>query len=112
MIRIVGVTACAAGIAHTYIAKEKIIKAAEKAGDIIHIETQGTIGTEDKLTAEEIKDANIVLLAIDVKISGRERFHGKRVVEVPTDTAIKAPNKLIGQLQKIVDKDKARKKQA
>lgn len=112
MMKIVGVTACAAGIAHTYIAKEKIIKAAERAGDTIHIETQGTIGTEDKLTPEQIQNADIVLLAIDVKISGRERFSGKRVVEVPTDTAIKAPNKLIEQLQQIVDKDKTHKKQA
>lgn len=43
---IVGVAACTAGIAHTYIAKEKLINAAEKAGHKIHVETQGVIGTE------------------------------------------------------------------
>ncbi|WKF85242.1 PTS fructose transporter subunit IIB [Lacticaseibacillus pantheris] len=96
--KIVGVAACTSGIAHTYIAREKIMKAAQKMGYDIHMETQGTIGTENELTAEQIKDADFVLLAIDIKIGGRERFKGKRVVEVPTNTAIKAPTKLIEQV--------------
>lgn len=100
--KIVGISACAAGIAHTYIAKEKIISAAEKHGDTIHVETQGTIGTEDPLTAQEIADADIVLLTVDVKISGRERFANKKVVEVPTDAAIKSPNKLIDKLHELI----------
>lgn len=104
MIKIVGISACAAGIAHTYIAKEKLINAATKAGDSIHVETQGTIGTEDELTLEEIAEADIVLLAVDVKISGRERFKDKKIVEVPTDTAIKSPNKLIDKLHELLNK--------
>ena len=75
--KIVGISACAAGIAHTYIAKEKILQAAKDVGDTAYIETQGTIGTEDSLTPEQISQADIVLLAIDVKVSGRERFAGK-----------------------------------
>jgi PTS system fructose-specific IIB component len=59
------------------------------------METQGTIGTEDELTPEQIAEADFVLLAIDIKIGGRDRFEGKKVVEVPTNTAIKAPTKLI-----------------
>ena len=54
--KIVSVCACTSGIAHTYIAKEKLIRAAESMGHTIKVETQGTIGTEDELTAEEIKD--------------------------------------------------------
>ncbi|MGQ2375396.1 PTS fructose transporter subunit IIB [Companilactobacillus zhachilii] len=100
--KIVGISACAAGIAHTYIAKEKIMNAAQKAGDIIHMETQGTIGTEDSLDPNDIKEADIVLLTVDVKVSGRERFADKKVVEVPTDTAIKSPNKLIEKLHELV----------
>lgn len=53
--KIVAVAACTSGIAHTYIAKEKLIRAAESLGHTIHVETQGTIGTEDELTPEEIK---------------------------------------------------------
>jgi len=93
--KIVGIAACTSGIAHTYIAREKVMKAAEDLGYEIHMETQGTIGTENKLTPEQIKEADFVLLTIDIKIGGRERFKGKKVVEVPTNTAIKAPKKLL-----------------
>lgn len=65
------------------------------------METQGTIGTEDELTATDIKEADFVLLAVDIKVNGKERFTGKKVVEVPTNTAIKAPTKL---LKTIVEK--------
>lgn len=101
--KIVGVTACAAGIAHTYIAKEKLVKAAEKAGHEIHVETQGIIGTQDALKEEDIKNADIVILASDIKVSGKERFEGKKIVEVSTDLVIKSPNNLIKKLESIVD---------
>ena len=95
---IVGVAACTAGIAHTYIAKEKLINAAEKAGHKIHVETQGVIGTEDALTEEEIAQADVVILAIDVK----ERFKGKKTVEVPTEMVVHSPNALIAKIEEIV----------
>lgn len=98
MMKIVGIAACTSGIAHTYIAKEKIIQAAKSLGHEIHIETQGTIGTEDELTQQEIQEADFVLLAVDIKISGKERFKGKKVYEVPTNVVIKAPKKLIETL--------------
>lgn len=98
---IVGVAACTAGIAHTYIAKEKLINAAEKAGHKIHVETQGVIGTEDPLT-EEIAQADVVILAIDVAISGKERFKGKKTVEVPTEMVVHSPNALIAKIEEIV----------
>lgn len=96
--KFVGISACAVGIAHTYMAKEKLEQAARKLGDDIHIETQGTIGTENELTPEQIQAADAVILSVDVKIAGRERFEGKRIVQCPTDTAIKSP---VGLLQKI-----------
>ena len=66
--KIVGVAACTVGIAHTYIAQEKLENAAKKkAGYEMHIETQGTIGIENELTPEQIKEADFVILAIDVK---------------------------------------------
>lgn len=102
--KIVGVAACTVGIAHTYIAQEKLENAAKKAGYEMHIETQGTIGIENELTPEQIKEADLVILAIDVKISGRERFEGKRIIQVPTEIAVKSPNKLIEKAQEIIEK--------
>ena len=61
--KIVGVTACTAGIAHTYIVAEKIQKAAEAAGHECKIETQGTIGADNVLTEQEIADADVVIIA-------------------------------------------------
>ena len=100
--KIVGVAACTVGIAHTYIAQEKLENAAKKAGHEMHVETQGTIGIENELTPEQIKEADLVILAVDVKISGRERFEGKRIIQVPTEIAVKSPNKLIEKAQEVL----------
>ena len=87
--KIVGVAACTAGIAHTYMAREKLIKGAKARGHECVVETQGTIGTEHKLTSEQIAEADVVILAVDVKISGEERFKGKPVIRVGTAAVIK-----------------------
>lgn len=100
--KIVAVAACTVGIAHTYIAQEKLENAAKKAGHEIHVETQGTIGIENELTPEQVKEADIVILAVDVKISGRERFDGKKVIQVPTEIAVKSPNKLIEKAAEVI----------
>lgn len=100
--KIVGVAACTVGIAHTYIAQEKLENAAKKAGHEIHVETQGTIGIENELSSEQISQADIVILAVDVKISGHERFEGKRIVQVPTEVAVKSPSKLIKKVEEVV----------
>ena len=92
--KIVAVAACTSGIAHTYIAKEKLIRAAEALGHTIHVETQGTIGTEDALTEQEIKDADVVI----------ERFEGKRTVKVPTSLVVKAPKQIIQKIESELQK--------
>lgn len=97
--KIVGIAACTSGIAHTYIAKEKLVAAAKELGHEAFIETQGTIGTEDELTAQQIKEADVVIIAADIKVSGKERFQGKRIVEVPTHIAIKSPKALINKIE-------------
>ena len=101
---IIGVAACTVGIAHTYIAQEKLENAAKKAGHEMHIETQGSIGIENELTPYQIIEADLLILAIDVKISGRERFEGKRIIQVPSEIAVKSPNKLIEKAQEIIEK--------
>lgn len=103
---IVGIAACTAGIAHTYIAREKLVTAAEKAGHTIHVETQGTVGLQDEIPKEMIAEADVVVIAADVKVSGRERFEGKTIIEIPTNIVIKSPNKFIEQVENIVRKEK------
>ncbi|MCI5969605.1 MAG: PTS fructose transporter subunit IIB [Clostridia bacterium] len=102
--KIVGIAACTSGIAHTYIAKEKLEEAAKSLGHTAHIETQGTIGTEDELTLDEIKEADVVIIAADIKVSGKERFKGKKVVEIPTHIAIKSPKSLINKISEEIVK--------
>ena len=102
--KIVGVAACTSGIAHTYIAKQKLEKAAKALGHEVHIETQGTIGTEDELSKEEIKQADVVIIAADIKIGGKERFEGKKVIEIPTNKVIKAPKGLITKIEEELSK--------
>lgn len=100
--KIVGIAACTSGIAHTYIAKEKLIKAGEKLGHEVRIETQGTIGTEDQLTAKEIKEADVVIIAADIKVGGKNRFQDKKVIEIPTSTVIKAPTAVIQRIEELL----------
>ena len=97
---IVCVSACTAGIAHTYIAREKLMKGAKALGHNVKDETQGTIGTENELTTEDIAAADVVILAVDVKIKGEERFKNKRIVRVKTEVVIKSPIQFIEKVEK------------
>ena len=76
---IVAITACAAGIAHTYMAAESLEQAGKKRGDSVRVETQGSIGAENVLSEQEIKQADVVIVAADIDIDCA-RFAGKRVI--------------------------------
>lgn len=66
--KIVGITSCAAGIAHTYMAAESLVDAGEELGVEAKIETQGSMGAENVLTKEEINKADVIIIASDVTI--------------------------------------------
>lgn len=87
--KIVAVTACPTGIAHTYMAAEKLERAAKKLGHAIKVETQGSMGIENALTAADVAAADVVLLAAGIAVRDRGRFEGKSVVEVTVQEAIK-----------------------
>ena len=87
MSKIVGVTSCPTGIAHTFMAAEGVQRGAEALGHTAKVETQGSVGAENKLTAEEIKAADIVIIAADMKVD-LSRFVGKRVYQTSTNAAI------------------------
>ena len=96
--KIVGVTKCPTGIAHTYMAAEKIEQAAKKLGYEVKVETQGSQGTEHELTAKDIEEADYVLIAADVAIDKRSRFNGKMVHEMEIKGVIKDADKVIADL--------------
>ena len=97
--KIVGITSCTCGIAHTYMAREKLLETGKKLGWSVKIETQGSGGIEFALTDQDIQEADCVLLATDVAVSGTERFKGKPVVKVPVSTAIKSPEHLLKKIE-------------
>jgi PTS system fructose-specific IIC component len=87
MKKLVGVAACPAGIAHTYIAAETLIKYGKQHGYEVKIETNGAGGTENRLTPEDIAEAEAVVLAADTMVE-MERFRGKPVLIVSSGDAI------------------------
>jgi fructose-specific phosphotransferase system IIB component len=97
--RIVAVTACPTGIAHTYMAAEQLEKTAKLLGHQIKVETQGAMGIENELRDAEICQAEIAILAIDIQIEKRERFQQIKVIQVPVQEAIKNPLSVFGRIQ-------------
>ena len=86
--KIIAVTACAAGIAHTYMAAESLIKAGKKKGYNLKVETQGSIGAENVLTEKDIEEADLVIIAADINID-LMRFSGKRLLSVKSIDELK-----------------------
>ncbi|PTJ92421.1 PTS fructose transporter subunit IIABC [Staphylococcus simulans] len=91
---VIGVTACPTGIAHTYMAKDALLKQAKKMGVKMKVETNGSSGIKNRLTTEDIDKAQGVIVAADVHVE-TDRFDGKNVVEVPVADGIKRPEELI-----------------
>lgn len=92
--QIIAATGCPTGIAHTYMAQEALEQAAKKKGVTIKVETHGQIGIENELTAEEIKNAEAVIIAADKDVHS-ERFAGKRIIDVSVSAGIKDAERLI-----------------
>ena len=85
--KIVAITSCPTGIAHTFMAAEGVKRGAESLGHWVKVETQGSVGSQNALTEQEIREADIVLIAADTKID-QSRFAGKRIYETSTKAAI------------------------
>ena len=97
--RIVAVTACPTGIAHTYMAAEKLELAARKLGHTIKVETQGAMGIENLLSQADIDAAEVAILATDIAIEQLERFDRIRRIHVPVQAALKDPAAIFHQAQ-------------
>ena len=94
--KIVAVTACPTGIAHTYMAADALKYAAEELGYDLKVETQGSSGNE-KLTQADIDAADAVIFAVSVNMRERNRFAGKPFVESPVKRGIDEPKEMIAE---------------
>ncbi|MDQ0902680.1 PTS fructose transporter subunit IIC [Paenibacillus sp. V4I7] len=96
MKKILAVTACPTGVAHTYMAAESLAKAAREKGITIKVETRGAVGVENEFTEQEIAEAHAIIVAADTDVL-ESRFIGKPVVKVPVAQAIKNPAGLLDE---------------
>ena len=95
--KILAVTACPTGIAHTYMAAEAIQKAAEAKGCWVKVETRGSSGAKNVITAQEIADADGVILAVDTKVP-TDRFNGKKVITCQVSDGISKADQLVDRI--------------
>ncbi|WP_395609185.1 PTS fructose-like transporter subunit IIB [Pseudomonas sp. B22129] len=86
--RIVAITACPTGVAHTFMAAEALQQTAKRLGYDLQVETQGSVGARTPLSAQAIADADVVLLAADIEVA-TERFAGKKIYRCGTGIALK-----------------------
>ncbi|MCD5002171.1 PTS fructose transporter subunit IIB [Enterococcus saccharolyticus] len=103
--KVVAITACPTGIAHTYMAQEAIEKECKKRGYDVKVETQGSMGIENELEQEEIDAADVVILAVAIGIEGEDRFEEKedagKVINVEPGDVIKHPAEVIDRAEKL-----------
>lgn len=92
--KILAVTSCPTGIAHTYMAAESLEKAAKAANCFIKVETRGSGGAKNVLTSQEIAEADCIIIAADAKVP-MDRFHGKKLIECQVSDGISKADKLI-----------------
>lgn len=99
MTRIIAVTACPSGVAHTYMAAEALENAAKAKGWDVKVETQGSIGLENELSTSDVAAADVVILTKDIGIKYEERFAGKTVVRVNISDAVKRADAIMSKIE-------------
>lgn len=103
--KIVGISACPTGIAHTYMAQEALEREGKKRGYDVKIETQGSMGIENELSQEEIDNADVVIFAVSIDIEGEERFEEKdnanKLMVVDPGEAIRKVAEIFDALEKL-----------
>ncbi|SFT81212.1 fructose-specific PTS transporter subunit EIIC [Arthrobacter sp. ov118] len=106
--RLVAVTACPTGIAHTYMAADSLVAAAKEAGVDLQVETQGSSGAQ-ALDSAVIAAADAVIFAVDVDVRGKERFAGMPVINAPVKRGIDEPDKMVAEALAAADNPHARR---
>ena len=93
--KIIAVTSCPIGMAHTYMASAALKKAAAKIGADIKVETQGSMGIRDKITKKEVAEADLLILATDVATLEGERFKNIPTYKEKTSKIIKNADEVL-----------------
>ena len=96
---IIAVTACPSGVAHTYMAAEAMETKCKARGWQVKVETQGSIGIENRITTEEVANADAVILTTDMPIKEEERFKGKMIARVGIGDAIKKTDAILTRIE-------------
>ncbi|MGF1735906.1 PTS fructose transporter subunit IIB [Photobacterium lutimaris] len=99
--KIVAVTACPTGIAHTYMAASELTKAAQQLGVQMMVETQGAMGIENQLSFQDIGRADVVLIASDIEIEHRARFTGSKIHCVTIEEVLTDPAGVINRCKEL-----------
>jgi len=99
---IVAVTACATGVAHTYMAAEQLEKLAKEHRFAIKIETQGVFGIKNHITEKDIIASDLVIIASDIKIDNTDRFAGSRILNVSINALLLSPDDVVTTIRKIL----------
>lgn len=97
--KVVAVTACSSGIAHTYMAAEALEIVARKYNIDISVETQGFEGIENKLDKKDIEEAVCAILTNDMQIMEENRFEGKKVIRMNTSEVIKKADAIMKKIK-------------
>ena len=97
--KVVGITSCPSGVAHTYMAAEALKLSGQKLGIDVKIETQGGAGVENELSQKDIEEAACVVLVNDVSLKGMERFQGKKVIKMGVSDIIKKSDAIMKKIQ-------------
>lgn len=104
--KFLAVTACPSGVAHTYMAAEALTKACNDKGIECKVETQGSIGIENEITEEDVKDADCVILTKDMPIKNEERFEALPKVRIAISDAVKKASAIIQKVEKAMQEKK------
>lgn len=97
--KILGVTSCPTGIAHTYMAAEALEKEAKARGYEVKVETQGSIGIENEITEEDLEGATVVIITKETAIKGQDRFKSIPIVKVSIGDLIKKTGKILDAVE-------------
>jgi fructose-specific phosphotransferase system IIB component len=101
--KIIAVTSCPMGMAHTYMASAALKRSAKKKGYEIKVETQGSMGIRDKISKEEIQNADILILATDVATLEPERFKDSLTYKTTTSKIIRNADSIVDEAINLVE---------
>lgn len=107
VMKFLAVTACPSGVAHTYMAAEAIQVACEKAGIECKVETQGSIGIENAISAADVASADACILTNDMPIKNVERFDSIPKVKISIGKVIKQTDAIVQKMVKMLEEKKA-----